>query len=223
MNATPTACPGCRLSDHARSVNAVLLDGHTSTHSVGTYGGMVGFAPAGGVVTQHGRAVTGTAQLLMPPPLPPPRTGWYGWIAVLTAYCLFWPFVGVIAWSGPPQARPSLQVAITGPAILAAPGLIALALVIAGLVRIKRKDRLRRNVAPWVAMIHQQAWYCGRCAGAFFRAGTVPKSIPTGTLIPIGAFRDTIWLLGHQQWTSRRQSLKEAGPQTPMLESGAGS
>jgi hypothetical protein len=186
-------CPACRLGDQVRAVNAVLLDGHATSQSV----------------TQYRRAVTDTARLLALPPMPPPRTAWYGWIAVLAGYCLCWALVGVASWrSRPPPSETSVSplMDIIAPTFFAAPGLVALPLVIWGLVRLKRKDRLRRDVAPWVAAIHQRAWYCARCAGAFFLAGTVPEAVVTEALIPVGAFRDSVWLLGYHHWRARQQS-----------------
>jgi hypothetical protein len=97
--------------------------------------------------------------------------------------------------------------AIIGPIVVAAPGLLVLALVTAGLIRRKRKDRVWRSVAPHFAQLHERAWYCGRCGGAFFTRGTVPDHVLTETLIPIGGFRDTVWLLGHQQWERQSQKM----------------
>jgi hypothetical protein len=73
-------------------------------------------------------------------------------------------------------------------------------LVVAGLIRLSREDRVRRRVARYVARIHHQSWYCGRCGGVFFRPGTVPAHVPTNVLIPAADFRDTVWLHGYHHW-----------------------
>jgi hypothetical protein len=202
MSKNSITCVACGAGDQVRAVGAVVLDGHTHTHSTGSVARVVGLAPAIGVISQQGVAVTQTAQLLAPPPLPPPRTGWYAWIAVLTAYCLCWAVLGVATWPSTAAERDQadLWAAIVGPTAFAAPGLIALTFVIAGLIRRRRKDRTWRRVAPYVARLHGQAWYCGRCAGVFFVPGTVPGHVPTETLIPITDFRDTLWRYGHRQW-----------------------
>ena len=80
--------------------------------------------------------------------------------------------------------------------------MIALVLVMIGLIRRLRTDRLRRAVAPYSAAIYQQAWYCARCAGVFYLPGTVPAHVPTGALVPVEAFRDTVWLAGHHSWVA---------------------
>jgi hypothetical protein len=202
-------CAVCWSGDQVRTVRAVLLDGHTHSVSSGAVVGAVGAVPMVGAFGQRGWAMTDTARLLAPPPLPPPRTGWYAWIAVLTMYCLCWVSLGVASWPDAPagEDQRDLWAGVVAPAVFAVPGMIALGLVVAALIRRRRKDAIWRRVAPHVAWLHERAWYCGRCAGAFFLRGTVPDSAPTGALIPIARFRDTLWLIGHQQ----RQSNEPIG------------
>jgi hypothetical protein len=188
----------------------MLLDGHTHTSSSGVAAGAIGLTPAIGMVTHRGVAVTDTARLLAPPPLPPSRTGWYVWIAVLAAYCLCWAGLGVATWpdTSAEDGEVSRWGAIAGPAVLASPGLIALVLVAAALIRRRRKDQLWRRVTPYFGQLHERAWYCRRCAGAFFLPGTVPDHVPTGTLIPIADFRDTVWMYSQRQREAVEQAHK---------------
>lgn len=182
------------------------MDGQASVHLSGGYAGVVGLAPSGGVISQSGRSATDLAELLSPPPLPRPRDAWYIWTVVLLVYVGCWAGMGVVAW--PDAADQASGVSpVTGvlaPLACAAPGIIALALVVAGLVRATRRDRIRRRVDPYVAEVYSQAWYCGRCAGVFFRPGTVPAHVHVDRLIPVVAFRDTIWLYGYHSWQAQR-------------------
>jgi hypothetical protein len=51
--------------------------------------------------------------------------------------------------------------------------------------------RLRRGNAASVAL-WSAAWFCHRCGGVFFPAGT-PLEVPTEQLLPAVAFRQLVW------------------------------
>ena len=173
-----TSCGGCRRWSWT---------GTPPSASPGAYAGAVGWTPTGGVISQIGPSVTGVASLLAPPPPPRPRTGWYVWIVVLVTYCLCWADAGITAGPDTPTDARSRIAAVVAPSVVAAP--VLLALVVAGLVRLIRKDRTRRAVGPYVAALYQQAWYYGRRVGVLFPPGTALAHMLTGGLIPVAAFR----------------------------------
>jgi hypothetical protein len=118
------------------------------------------------------------------------------WITILAVYCASWAAIGVWAWNTP--SRPpdvSTVDVLTGVGTCMAPALATIVLLAVLLTRRRRKDRQWRKAMPAMAEVWQEAWFCGRCGGAFLDSPTMPPELSRRLVAPPN-FRDIVFLAG---------------------------
>ena len=81
---------------------------------------------------------------------------------------------------------------VIGAIALTVPALVVIGVLFAVVLRPRRADREWLRAKPAMAEAWDAAWYCGRCAGAFFVSPAMPLLVPVGQLIALGHFRQIV-------------------------------
>lgn len=194
----PLACPHCRQIERVQHVPAVYRSGLGSYHGTSSAVGVAGGHVAYGYNAYGGVSVSSVASALSPAPAPR-RTGW------LLGACLFFiPPLVLMVWIALNMTRHVDPTAVTaaqkggyafGTWLMPVFFFLPVALFLGAFVRRVRRNSLVRRGEPAALAVWNQAWYCDRCGGAFFPAGT-PGPVPTGQLLHLGAFRKVVWSAG---------------------------
>jgi hypothetical protein len=176
-------------------VPAVFQSGHVTYHTDSPVVAVVNGMAVPGVAHEERVAVTHTASAL--DPTPPLRGG--GCFLALALFLVLptvlFSFIAVQVYSeGRAEATTAAHQVASFIGSWLIPGFTAALLTVFFALFIRRQRinaRLRRgnpaSVALWSA-----AWFCHRCGGVFFPAGT-PLEVPTGQLLPALAFRQLVW------------------------------
>jgi hypothetical protein len=184
-------CPHCGQIDQVQNVPAVVAGGHSTYRGASP---MVGSAPGGVFVgyQQHGGvAVTETARGLNLVP-PWPRTG----CLIVGVVLLSLGTLGLTNLAGKASAPEDLDAArqagtAAGRWLLPAMGLAITALLVWFLIRAMRtRSRIRRGM-PAALAVWNSGWFCHRCGGVFFPAGT-PHDVPTARLLSSREFQGIV-------------------------------
>lgn len=192
------ACPHCGQVERVQHVPAVYRNGlgmyQGSSSAVGVAGGHVAY----GYATHGGVMISGISSALSPAPAPR-KAGW-----LLGASAFFIPPFVLMVWIALNMTRHGSSSAVTaaqkggyafGTWLMPAFFLLPVALFLGAFIRRVRRNGLVSRGQHAAFAIWNAGWYCDRCGGAFFPVGT-PAAVPTGQLLPLGAFRHVVWSAG---------------------------
>ena len=112
------------------------------------------------------------------------RLAWMGTIIGAIGVVLLW--IGAAATGG-----------VSGLTLAAASVCFAYAIACYGWAAARRASLVRvRRGMPQALAVWRAAWYCERCDGVFFVAGTVPAGAVAGQLMSPGEFQQLVWAAG---------------------------
>jgi hypothetical protein len=192
------ACPHCGQVERVQHVPAVYRNGlgmyQGSSAAIGVAGGHVAYANA----VHGGVTISSIASALSPAPAPR-KAGW-----LLGASLFFIPPFVLMVWIALNMTRHGSPTAVTaaqksgyafGTWLIPVFFLLPVVLFLAAFIRRVRRNSLVLRGQHAALAVWNQAWYCDRCGGAFFPAGT-PGPVPTGRLLHLGVFRYVVWSAG---------------------------
>lgn len=185
-------CPRHGTAEMVRLVSGIYSEGWARTSS---HGPVVG--SAGGHLVVGSSRQSGTVETLLASRLSPTQKTSRGGGFVVAAFVVgivgSIPGIGLYA-SAPSTLHPGGTRA-TAIGYLAFMGLMALALLAAGIKQSNRAARIDRGMAR-ARPYWQAAWYCTQCDGVFFPTGLQPPGIPPGTLMSPESFQYVLQVVG---------------------------